>query len=155
LDLKAQHDALSKEFAQKLDEAFYAGGFLPDKRAKIAEIREYYALRNVDVAAADKHLSEIDEQIKQSAMPGRTRTAGHISITPLHPTAPARTTAPARRAAPPPPAKKAAAKAPVKAPAKVKPAASKTRKKGIKPNKEVDPKAKKKSLFSGDNATVD
>ncbi len=153
LALQAEHEALTKEFAQKLDEALNSNGFLSDKRAKIVELKDYYSLRNVDVTPAEKALQQIDEQMKQTALPSRTRSSGgHISITPLHP-ASARASAPVRRGTAP--AKKAAPAAKgVSAKAKAAPAKPR-KKKSIKPNQEVDPNAKKKGTFSERNATVD
>lgn len=151
ISLKTQHDALTREFHQKLEDVLDSNAFGADKRAKIEEIRDHYALRNVDVAAAEEALKKMDEQVKKANQPGAQprSTRGKISITPLHPTSSSsrKKSSASSRAPSKPAVKKAAPKA-------VKPAASK--KKKIKPNKEVDPKAaatKKRKRITSD--TID
>ncbi len=147
VSLKNDFLKLTKEFKGKLNETLYSDMFLTEKRAKIVEIREYYALRNVDVTPADEALKKIDDQIGRAAVnPTRRRshsTEGRISITPIRRVAP-RKAAAIRRAAPPPPPKKAAIKGKPSPARKAVPA-----KKKIKPNQEPEPKTKKKKPAAG------
>lgn len=155
--LKTQHDALVREFNDKLEEAVNSNMFGAAKRERILELKEHYALRQVDVSPADEALATLDDRAKKAAAaPAPVRsTRGKISITPFR-AAPSS----ARKTSPSSSAKKAAVKAPAKkavAPAKskAKPAA---KKKKITPNKEIDPKAaakKKKGGLFGGGRTVD
>jgi hypothetical protein len=155
--LKTEHETLSREFREKLDAVLVSNAFLPDKRASIVDLKEYYALRNVDVSAAEKALSDIDRMVTTShqAPTARRSSSGTISITPLRATSPVgkkTSAAPAKKAAarPAPMVKKKAA-APVKAAKKV---AAPAKSKKITPNKEIDPKKKKKKSDAF-RATID
>jgi hypothetical protein len=142
MELKTAHEALTREFLGKLDEVRYSNLFMNDKRARIADLKEHYALRNVDVSPAEALLKDMDEQISKASSPSsKSRPPGKISITSSRRTPAAVKKAPSKKAA------KTAAK-PRTPPRKVIAA-----KKTIKPNKVTAAKKKKKTLFG--SKTVD
>jgi hypothetical protein len=139
LMLKKERETLTQEFLAKLDEVVYSDIFLTDKKARVVELKDHYALHGVDTTPADEALKSFDKQTVRRPASVRGASSGRISITPIRPL---HSKAATRR-----PAVKARS-------TKKKPAAPKVskpvkKKKRIQPNLEPEPGEKKTSPTRG------